>query len=176
MKTIRKGSLAELKRRIKIGTRLLCVRNTLRPKLDGTTREVVRTLGVAFVWKEDGSTGESWTRYPKAFGLTWVDDDTFRLILFDSHYVEMKFLPESPAVAAIGATEDDAREWLAEADASYKADNYDRVMELCDRYCRWRSAGNEPFDVTAAGATFSSDHVSRTLNNFSSTMKRGPVD
>jgi hypothetical protein len=93
-------SLAALKRRIRVGTKLLCVRNTYRPVLDGTERTVVKVQTVSFAWKQPDSDKPSWTPYPKASGLTWIDDSTFRLDLElkEGHYVELRILEDGPVV------------------------------------------------------------------------------
>ena len=92
-------TLADLKRRIVPGVRLRCISNTYRPMLDGTIREVSRTQGNAFTWIQVESSGvgqkESWTYYPKARGLQWLDDNTFRLQLNEKrpeHTVTLAFL------------------------------------------------------------------------------------
>jgi len=95
----RTGTMAELKRRILVGTRLRCVENTKRPELNGSTRIVVRTLGNAFVWQfDDGNpeTRHSWSYYPKASGLTWLDENTFQLVICEEtgDYVRLQFIRE----------------------------------------------------------------------------------
>ncbi len=51
-------TLAELKRRIQPGVKLLCVENTYRPELNGKTRVVCRVQTNAFTWKHEGETHE----------------------------------------------------------------------------------------------------------------------
>lgn len=46
-------TLADLKRTIKVGTRLYCIENTLRPELNGRTRLVVKAQGNSFAWVYD---------------------------------------------------------------------------------------------------------------------------
>ena len=82
------STLADLKRRIVPGVRLRCIANTYRPILDGTIRKVFRTQGNAFTWFQESSDvaqKESWTYYPKARGLQWLDDNTFVLQLHEKH-------------------------------------------------------------------------------------------
>lgn len=90
-------TLADIKRRIVVGTRLLTVENTSRNRdsgksIDGSVREVVRVLGNSFVSHVEGLEGDFWTHYPKASDVTIVDADTFRFALMEGHYVELRFL------------------------------------------------------------------------------------
>ena len=95
-------TLADLKRRILPGTRLRCLRNTSRPTLDGGEREVVRVQGNAFTWVLLGqktAQTESWTYYPKAKGLWWIDDNTFEMQLSEhrpEHTVRLEFISGTP--------------------------------------------------------------------------------
>lgn len=75
------GSLAALKRRMKVGAKLLCVENTKRPELNGRFREVVKVQTNSFAWvhDDDGGDKRSWTDYPKATGLMWLDEHTFKI-------------------------------------------------------------------------------------------------
>lgn len=88
--------LAGLKRRIAVGTRLLCVENSKRPELNGRKRTVVKVQGNGFYWTEDGGDASKrfWTEYPKASLVAWEDADTFRLSLDETGalYVRMRFL------------------------------------------------------------------------------------
>jgi hypothetical protein len=107
----RKQTLTALKRRIRVGTRLRCMANTLRPILDGTVRTVVKAQGNGFFWTQDGDDkGRSWTPYPGAAGLTWVDDDTFRLALRDGMYVELSFTEPQGEQAMAHVEPGDAQE------------------------------------------------------------------
>lgn len=87
-------TLADIKRRIAVGTRLRCVENTLRPTLNGTDREVVRVLTIAFTWKQDNDPNPrpSWTHYPKASGVKVIDANTFALSLGGEHWVTLQFI------------------------------------------------------------------------------------
>ena len=87
-------TLADIKRRIAVGTRLKCVENTLRPVLNGTTREVKRVLTVAFTWSQEGEANlrDSWTHYPKASGVKVVDANTFKFTLGGEHWVTLQFI------------------------------------------------------------------------------------
>lgn len=83
-------NLASIKRRIRPGVSLLCIRNTLRPELDGTLRRVTRVQGNGFWWTCDRDPREAWTDYPPASGVVFVDDDTFRFPLGEHHHVELQ--------------------------------------------------------------------------------------
>ena len=95
-------TLADLKRRIAPGVRLRCIANTYRPMLSGTVREIHRVQGNAFTWFQvdaNAAQVESWTYYPKAKGLRWIDDDTFEMHLSDTkpeHTVCLAFVEECP--------------------------------------------------------------------------------
>jgi hypothetical protein len=87
-------TLADLKRTIKVGTRLRCIENTLRPELNDTLRTVVKVQGNAFVWHQDGQMDQrgSWTNFPKA-GDCKFDGNTFQLSLKSAgHYVKMEVI------------------------------------------------------------------------------------
>lgn len=93
-------SMAAAKRRITVGTRLLCVEHTIRPELVGGTRLVLKAQGNSFCWK-DADGGESttgWTYWPKAARFAWVDADTFRIGVGPSEKekgtVTLRVLPE----------------------------------------------------------------------------------
>lgn len=64
-------TFTQWKKRIQVGTQLLCVSNTYRPDLDGQVRVVdkVQTNTVRCV-------GNSWTHWPKAADVTFLDEDT----------------------------------------------------------------------------------------------------
>lgn len=66
-----KTTFAGWKRRIGIGTRLLCVEQTHQPKLVGETRTVnkVQTVGIR-------CDPNFWTHWPKAQHVTMVDENT----------------------------------------------------------------------------------------------------
>lgn len=90
--------LAEIKRHIQVGSKVLCVENTYRPELNGRERTIVKTQTNAFVWS-DGVESRSWTRYPKASGVRSVDATTFDLNLEIrsgdepfTHYVRLRLL------------------------------------------------------------------------------------
>lgn len=98
-------TLAALKRRLKPGDRLLCIENTMRPILDGTTREVLGVGSTAWQFTlvdtpdlpEDlrGQLGTiQHSDWPKASGYSQVDDDTFRVALVRApeHSVTLRFL------------------------------------------------------------------------------------
>lgn len=78
-----KTTLASIKRRIKFGTKILCVENTYRPELNGTVRTVVKAQGNGFFSTlGDSSPGTSkrfWTEYSKAKYTEIVDADTFKM-------------------------------------------------------------------------------------------------
>ena len=86
-------TLADIKRRLRVGGRLLCVENTYRPKLNGIERIIckVQTNGV---FCHFGDEKRFWTPLPKAKDLTIIDDDTFQFWLFEpgGHYVRLRFL------------------------------------------------------------------------------------
>ena len=86
------GTLAALKRRIQVGTRLLCIENNKRPELSGKGREVIRCQGNAFVWRQDGDNRDSWTWYPKAHELKWLDKDTFQIQMTPEFYVRLQIV------------------------------------------------------------------------------------
>lgn len=75
------GSLAALKRRMQVGKVLLCVENTKRPELNGRRREIVKVQGNSFAWVHEGEqeSKRSWTDFPQAKGLTWLDEHTFKI-------------------------------------------------------------------------------------------------
>jgi hypothetical protein len=88
-------TFADVKRRIKSGVKLLCVANTYRPVLDGTERTVVKVQTNAFNWTGDPKATDgkpSWTYWKKASDVTIIDENTFRMKLFDEHYVELRFM------------------------------------------------------------------------------------
>lgn len=92
-------SLATLKRRIQVGTKLVCIQNTLRPVLDGEYREVIKVQTNGFWWRTAimAPGKRAWTDYPKAAGITWMDETTVRLSLGTTkdgreHFVELRFV------------------------------------------------------------------------------------
>lgn len=93
-------TLAELKRRIIVGTTLRCVKNTKRPEMNGGMRTVCKVQQNGFFWTKDGedtrpeSSKRYWTDYPKASGLTWIAENTFRLSLKvpSDGYVELEIV------------------------------------------------------------------------------------
>lgn len=94
------GGLAELRRRIVVGTTLQCVKNSRRPELDGRMRTVVKVQTNGFYWTEDGDDTRKaddrrfWTEYPKAALMTWIDADTFQLSMDETgtFYVQMRIV------------------------------------------------------------------------------------
>lgn len=64
-------TFTEWKRRVVVGTQLLCVEQTYQPKLVGQTRTVnkVQTVGIR-------CDPNFWTRWPKAKDVTFIDDNT----------------------------------------------------------------------------------------------------
>ena len=87
-------TLADLRRRIAVGMRLLCIENTYRPELNGRVREITRARASLFYWKNPGDAQDSTTHLPKASELQWVDADTFRIDLFGdrTHSVTLRFV------------------------------------------------------------------------------------
>lgn len=59
------------KRRIGVGTKLLCVEQTHQPKLIGQMR-VVNKVGATYIRTDPNF----WTHWPKAQHVTMLDDDT----------------------------------------------------------------------------------------------------
>lgn len=99
METKGTGGLAELRRRIVVGTTLQCVMNSRRPELNGRMRTVVKVQTNGFYWTEDGDDTRAkddrrfWTDYPKAAGFKWIDGDTFQLTLDGTEfYVQMRIV------------------------------------------------------------------------------------
>lgn len=87
------GTLAALKRRMQVGVKLLCVVNTKRPMLNGQRREVIKCQQNSFVWRREGVSAErSWTEYPKAPDLKWIDEDTFQIQMTPEHHVQLRFV------------------------------------------------------------------------------------
>ena len=89
-------SVSDMKRRLAIGQRLLCVENTYRPELNGTIRTIIRVLGNQIVWTWNGGQrpGQcpNWTRWPHAKMFTFVDADTFSFALDEKHTVTLRFI------------------------------------------------------------------------------------
>jgi hypothetical protein len=86
------------KARMAPGARLLCVANTVRPEVDGTTRTVVEMRTKRWRYRLDDGT-ESWGDWPA--GIEILDDDTIRLPLGGpGRHVTLRFV----------ATADDAAE------------------------------------------------------------------
>lgn len=92
-------TLADVKRRTTVGTRLRCVENTIRPILNGTHRRIVQVQTNGFWWIDADAPGQrSWTDYPKAALCTWLDDTTFQLGLDakrPEHYVRLAFVSQA---------------------------------------------------------------------------------
>jgi hypothetical protein len=86
-------TLADFKRRVQVGTRLLCVANTYSPNVNGTVREVIEARTVGFISKMDGCDRFS-TKYPKANDFRVVDADTVEWKLFpdDDGTVTLRFV------------------------------------------------------------------------------------
>lgn len=76
-------TLAEMKRRLVVGTRFTCIENTYRPELNGQLRVVTKRGATYIRWRpaEIESARDSWTDFPKAAHITASTDDrvTFRL-------------------------------------------------------------------------------------------------
>jgi len=91
-------TFADFNRRIALGVRLLTVRNTYRPELDGKEREVTRVQTNGFWWRVRDDSRESFTRYPKATETEIVDTNTIRFGLGylkgADQYVELRFITE----------------------------------------------------------------------------------
>ena len=80
---LKANSLAALKRRITPGTVLYCVMSTYNPAMNDTMRVVVAAHNTTFAWRPWGEASArlTWTTYPKAKGIRWLDDETFELTL-----------------------------------------------------------------------------------------------
>ncbi len=92
-------TLADFRRRLTAGQKLLCIHNTLRPVLNGTVREVTQVQKtVGFWWVTETDKRRSHTDYPKAANFTVIDDDTVEWKLFPGdpekghHTVRLKFI------------------------------------------------------------------------------------
>lgn len=88
-------TLADIKKRLTVGRQMLCVQNTYRPDLNGTTRTITRVLTNQIVWvNTTGDTRPSWTRWPSAKNFTFHDADTFSFKLFPDRadVVTLRFL------------------------------------------------------------------------------------
>lgn len=87
-------TMADIKRRIRPGTIIVCVENARRPELNGQQRRVADVQGNAFTWRpiDAPTANRSWTHYPPAKAVTIVDADTFTMPLTDAWG---KVLPET---------------------------------------------------------------------------------
>jgi len=78
-------TLADIKRRIQPGVRLICVENTKRPELNGKERIITKVQTKAFVWihaDEDAKAAKgSWTNYAPARDVDILDENTFRMAI-----------------------------------------------------------------------------------------------
>jgi hypothetical protein len=83
------------KSRMTPGARLLCVANTARPELDGTTRTVVEMRTKRWRYRLDDGT-ESWGDWPA--GIEILDADTIRLPLGGpGRHVTLRFVATGDA-------------------------------------------------------------------------------
>jgi hypothetical protein len=73
---VKTRTLADLKRKIVVGTELLCTIH-YKPKHEGHVRTVTKVQGNGFFFEQEGSDGRFWSPYPKAADLEWLDDETF---------------------------------------------------------------------------------------------------
>ncbi|MDQ6946325.1 MAG: hypothetical protein M3256_08630 [Actinomycetota bacterium] len=90
MRTIR-----DAKARMVPGARLLCVANTVRPELDGTTRTVVEMRATRWRYRLDDGT-ESWGQWRA--GITVVDADTITVPLGGpGRHVTLRFVDTAEA-------------------------------------------------------------------------------
>lgn len=89
-------TLADFKRRVRVGCKLLCVENTYRPVLNGTVRTVTRCQTVGFKWRNAGADKDSHSAYPRATEFTVVDADTVRYKLWPNmeYTVCLRFIEE----------------------------------------------------------------------------------
>lgn len=82
----------DVKSRLVPGTRLLCVENTYRPQLNGTTRVVVSAGVTVWQWRLEDATeiqGGSWEP-----GIRILDADTFSMPLRRAdHTLTLRFMP-----------------------------------------------------------------------------------
>lgn len=91
-------TFTDLKRRLVVGQRLLCVENTYRPELNGSIRTIIRVLATQIVWTWEGSkkpNEPNWTRWPGAKQFTFIDADTFSFALEtkNNDRVTLRFVP-----------------------------------------------------------------------------------
>jgi hypothetical protein len=92
-------TIAAAKVRMVPGARLLCVANTVRPELDGTTRTVVEMGTKKWRYRLDDST-EGWGDWPA--GITIVDADTITVPLGGpGHHDTLRFVDVARKALAI---------------------------------------------------------------------------
>ena len=72
-------TFSDVKRRLAPGVRLLCVENTKRPEVNGSTRIVQTILTNAFTWRPPDDPAPFWTYFPPARRVQILDRHTFRM-------------------------------------------------------------------------------------------------
>jgi hypothetical protein len=74
-------ALADLKRRLGPGVTLRCLRNTLRPALQGSLWKVLTTQRQGFWCTVDffPHVRRVWMAYPQAHAFRWLDAETFQI-------------------------------------------------------------------------------------------------
>ena len=93
-------TLADIKRRVRPGTRLEVVEQTKRPVLVGTIRTVIRASSSNLVFTSDNTGGEEYHQvWPKAAEVRVVDADTYEWDMRgpgnQGHHVRLRFLPDA---------------------------------------------------------------------------------
>jgi hypothetical protein len=76
VKTTKKQTLADLKRRIVVGTKLLCTIH-YKPESEGKLRIVTKVQGNGYWFDEVGGFEHAWSSFPKAKDLEWQGLDRF---------------------------------------------------------------------------------------------------
>lgn len=71
-------TLADLKRAIRPGVRLLVVNHEYRPELTGTTRTVTDVQGNGYFYLSEGDSKRSWSGYAKASCYSFPEPDTYK--------------------------------------------------------------------------------------------------
>lgn len=97
----KKGTRAELSRRVAVGARMECLSEMPRANLNGLVGVVRSTSGASFVWKTAGSEtvapGEFTVFLPKRVSdMEWLDADTVLWRLSVGTSYRFKFLPPLP--------------------------------------------------------------------------------
>lgn len=89
---------AAWKRRVEVGTELLCVEQDVQPRLVGATRVVTDIRSNGVFCTAPPISDRFHTRWPKASEVTMLDDDTARWPLFNepkpTSYITLRIVPK----------------------------------------------------------------------------------